>query len=276
MGEIKARNGERQSADAAGHMPLAVFLSRREKGGTEELHSRSGRAGFIRPCRDEALSGRRAAQDGCGRVLGGPERAGAKRSGEALSAGRAAAPGQLQVETLGRGRSDDRVAHVLAERAKSAELVGPVEARPCERAGAPFQAMAGAVVLAVAAVLLAGPAVAQNFVKPGDTNSIEIPVENFAGSMVPLKGVRVDVEAPAHFIIKATSIKGPVNILPGAAEEKIFKIDFEIAANAPEGAFEVSLKVRMDSTGTEPAPTTLDTLVLFTSNPVPFSLDRLG
>lgn len=103
-------------------------------GGTEELHSRSGRGGSGWPCQLAALSGRRAAQDGWVETLGGPERAEVKGSGETLSAGRAAAPGS-RVGAEWRGRSADRVARALAERAKPAELVGPVEARPCERAG---------------------------------------------------------------------------------------------------------------------------------------------
>jgi hypothetical protein len=57
-----------------------------------------------------------------------------KGQGETLSAGRAAAP-DTRVSAEGRGRSADRVARELAERAKPAALVGPVEARPCERAG---------------------------------------------------------------------------------------------------------------------------------------------
>ena len=103
-------------------------------GGTTELHSRSGRAVFIRPCRLAALSGRSAAQDGRVGTLGGPERAEVKGSGETLSAGRAAAPGS-RVGAEWRGRSADRVARASAQRAKPAALVGPVEARPCERAG---------------------------------------------------------------------------------------------------------------------------------------------
>ena len=108
-----------------GHIRSAVSLG---KGGTEELHSRPSNERPGRPCQLAALSGRRAAQDGHGRVLGGPERAGVKGLGDTPSAGRAAAPGQFQVETLGRGRSADRVAYVLAERAKPGGSCGHGEA----------------------------------------------------------------------------------------------------------------------------------------------------
>lgn len=84
-------------------------------------------------------SGRRAARDGPRGELGGPERADAKGSGEAPSAGRAAAP-SMPASDARRGRSAARVGQghgegVSAQRAKPAELKGSREARPCERAG---------------------------------------------------------------------------------------------------------------------------------------------
>ena len=71
------------------------------KGGTKGLLSRSGEEGPGRPCPDDALSGRCAALDGLRDELGGPERAGVSGSGEALSAGRMAAPWMSSTSTGG-------------------------------------------------------------------------------------------------------------------------------------------------------------------------------
>jgi len=236
-------------------------------GGTEELHSRSGRVGFIRPCRGEALSGRRAAQDGQGTMPGGPERAEVKGSCETLSAGRAAAPG-ARVSSEGRGRSADRVARVLAERAKPAALVGPVEARPCERAGAPFQAMARAVFFAVAAVgLFVGPAAAQTFVKPGDEGTIEFPIENILPTDGPAEGVKISARVePAEFasavtIDEAGSTIGPLDVASG--QTRTFVVKYIVGSGAPEGSFNIVLHADMITVGASPDLTDPASDVLF-------------
>ena len=262
MGAIKAtRNEDRQLADVIGHIP-SVFLSRREKGGTEELHSRTGNGAPGRPCQLAALSGRRAAQDGQGRVLGGPARAGVGRSGEALSAGRAAAPDQFPRELLGRGRSADRVAHALAERAKPGGECGHGEAARASARARPFQAMARAVFSVVAAVgLLIGPARAADIVVgPGAQGTIEIPIENNDGSILPLTNVRVQITAPSAFVVSSSSTLS--SVLPGETQNII--VSYQIAGTATEAdnPITVGLAVRMDGDDIEPAPTTYDTSVL--------------
>jgi len=272
---VEKRLGPTHWPYEAGRFPsrAAYGGAAKKKGGTEELHSRSGRVGFTRPCRLAALSGRRAAQDGCGRALGGPERAGMEGLGEVLSAGRAAAPGQLQVEILGRGRSADRVAYVLAERAKPGGSRGHGEAARASARARRFQAMARAVFSVVAAVgLFVGPAAAENFLKPGDTGQLQFQVQHLTESGGDIEDLTVTVNAPAHFVVKGTSILGPLNAAAG--ETKTFAVDYEIAADAPEGAFTVGLHGVSSSEDMDPE--TVATEVLFTTKPVPFSLDRLG
>lgn len=113
----------------------------------------------------------------------------------------------------------------------------------------------GSCALALFPAILA----AQTFVRPGDTGSIDFPIESDVESAVLAEGVEVTVEAPAHFTVKGTSIKGPLTIAPG--ETKTFTIDFEIAADAPDGSFDAVLKVSMVTTEVDPDPETLDTRV---------------
>ena len=257
-----------------GHIRSAVSLG---KGGTEELHSRPSNERPGRPCQLAALSGRRAAQDGHGRVLGGPERAGVKGLGDTPSAGRAAAPGQFQVETLGRGRSADRVAYVLAERAKPGGSCGHGEAARASARARPFQAMARAVfsVVTVVGLLVGSAAAADNFVKPGDRDSITIPIENLEGSFAPLTNVRVQITAPSSFIIESSSTL--TSVAPGETQNIV--INYQIAGTATEAdnPITVGLAVRMDgSSEIEPNPSVNDAEVLFTTKAVPSSVDGLA
>jgi len=238
----------------------------------KELRSRAGDDASERPCQLAALSGRRAAQGGPRRRPGGPERAGLKRSGEAPSAGRAAAPSQVPGAVLGRGRSAARVTGASAQRAKPAELVGQSKARPCERAGlGRFQARARAVVAILS--LLVGPAdAADNFVKPGDTGSINWEFRNDAQSGGPMTGVILSVTAPAQFVKQGTSQLGPVDIPAG--QSYTFRVDYSIAADALDGSFQVGL--HLAQTTKYATNKTQDTSVIFAGLSLPFLLDRLS
>ena len=268
------------AAEFAGHIRSAVSARAaiggaavKTAGGTEELHSRSGRVGFNCPCQLAALSGRRAAQDGCGRALGGPERAGMEGLGEALSAGRAAAPDQFPRETLGRGRSADRVAHVLAERAKPGGSCGHGEAARASARARRYQAMARAVFSAVAAVgLFVSLASAENFVKPGDTGTIELPLKNDVANVSAgkIENVTVSVAVPAqfqdHFTVTGITLKNNANTPPTSFEldeAKTFVIAYTIGANIPEGSFEAVLTVNTPDQAVGFTPAGRDTSVRF-------------
>lgn len=45
------------------------------------------------------------------------------------------------------------------------------------------------------------------FVKPGDTGSIELPIENDIDSVADLEGAGIIVEAPSDFAVEATSVQ---------------------------------------------------------------------
>lgn len=106
---------------------------------------------------------------------------------------------------------------------------------------------------------------AQTFVAPGDTGSIEYPLNNSSISDAALEDAELQYAAPAHFIVKSASIRGPHSIPP--AETYSFVVEYEIAAGAPEGSFNVTLKPRSPSTSDEtvtvaPDLATLDTQVI--------------
>ena len=252
-----------------GHIRSAVSLG---KGGTEELHSRPSNERPGRPCQLAALSGRRAAQDGHGRVLGGPERAGVKGLGDTPSAGRAAAPGQFQVETLGRGRSADRVAYVLAERAKPGGSCGHGEAARASARARPFQAMARAVFGAVAAAFLfVGPALAQTkAVKPNDEGTIEFPLENDSTSGTAAVGVQLTlrVEPPSmadRIQFGATTVKEDSNatlpITIAVGQTRTLVVHYTIPDGVDDGSFQVFLDASIPDQVVSPDPATWDTSV---------------
>jgi len=253
-----------------GTIKSAVFLSRREKGGTEGLHSRSSNERPGRPCQLAALSGRRAAQDGCGRVLGGPERAGMEDLGEVLSAGRAAAPGQFPRETLGRGRSADRVAHALAERAKPGGPCGHGEAARASARARRFQAMARAVFFAIAAVgLFVGPASAVDPipVKPGDIVTLPTPIKNADDQDNPggdtISSMKLIVTGDPACVTNAVA-SADQSLAPG--EEKTFTPSFVVGPAEDGQICTVVLHMVSPDAGIDPDPddAASDTSVLFT------------
>lgn len=258
-----------------GHIRSAVSLG---KGGTEELHSRTGNGAPGRPCQLAALSGRRAAQDGCDRALGGPERAGMEGLGEVLSAGRAAAPDQFPRELLGRGRSADRVAHVLAERAKPGGSCGHGEAARASARARPFQAMARAVVVAVAvAFLFVAPAKAANPIAVGANaeGTIEFPLENNSDSGDVATDVQIAPRVEPSGMadrIQFTSIKVkedasatfPISIAKGQTRTVV--VSYTITSAAQDGdSFQVFLDADLPGQVIDPDPATWDTSVLLVS-----------
>ncbi len=244
-------------------------------GGTEELHSRSGRVVFTLPCRLATLSGRSAAQDGQGTMPGGPERAEVKGSGGTLSAGRAAAPGS-RVGAEWRSRSDDRVARASAERAKPGGSCGHGAAARASARARPFQAMARAVFVAIAAVcLFVGPAAATDkFVKPGDEGTIEFPLENDSSSGQDATGVqltlRVEPASMADRIqFNGTTVKEdsnaalPITIAVGQTRTLVVSYTILNPEGAGDGSFQVFLDASIPDQIVSPDPSTWDTSIRF-------------
>ena len=207
-------------------------------------------------------------------MLGGPERAGVKGLGDTPSAGRAAAPGQFQVETLGRGRSADRVAYVLAERAKPGGSCGHGEAARASARARPFQAMARAVFFAFAVVsLFVGPAAAEIFVGSGAQGTIEFPLENDTASGEAAAGVqvtpRVEPASMADRIqfdgIAVKEVAGavlPISIAVG--QTRTLVVSYTIKAAAQDGdSFQVFLDADLPDQVVDPDPATWDTSVRF-------------
>ena len=260
-----------------GHIRSAVSLG---KGGTEELHSRTGNDAPGRPCPREALSGRRAAQDGLRHWPGGPERAGMEGLGEALSAGRVAAPDQLPGEGPGRGHSAARVTRASAQRAKPGGSCGHGEAARASARARPFQAMARAVFSAVAAVglFVGSAAAADTFVKPGDTGTIELPLKNDAAgvSAGKIENVSVSVTVPAqyqsHFTVTGITLKNDPSSPPTSFdfdEAKTFVIAYTIGPDAPDGSFDAVLTVNTPGQAVKFNPAGRDTIVSLPTKPLP-------
>lgn len=229
----------------------------------KELRSRPTNERPGRPCQFAALSERRAARVGPRRRPSGPERAGAKGSGETLSAGRAAAP-STRVNADGRVRSAARVAHggTSAQRAKPSELVGRHEARACERAGASFQAMARAVLLTVAAALLFVGASASAAQFAGPSGNIVIQVTNDSESAIPLQNVIVNFSAGPSFLHVPAS-QGPVaTIAVGAVAT--FTFPYTIDSGALDGVYSATFTVVPQGTPDSESPDgSFDTVVSF-------------
>ena len=146
------------------------------------------------------------------------------------------------------------------------------------------------IVVGVFAAALLGSgsaASADEFIKPGDSVTLELPIENGDTGGAKATGVTLtptfeDV-SPAGLasylsVDQPGSILGPFDIEVGANNLKTFKAKVVLAAGAPDGSFKVKMRLTEASTNRVlmPDPETLDTVVIFTSNPVPFSLDRLG
>lgn len=122
------------------------------------------------------------------------------------------------------------------------------------------------VFLMTCLTISGGRAYAETFVAPGDVGTIEYPLQNSSISDAVLQDATLEYQAPAHFIVKTASIRGPHSIPP--AETFSFIVEYEIAAGAPEGPLEIILQPRSPSSSDEevevaPALTTLDTSVSF-------------
>jgi uncharacterized membrane protein len=66
-----------------------------------------------------------------------------------------------------------------------------------------------------------------------------------------MKGVKIEIPNPPNwFIVKGTSLLGPQNIQTNNSYS--FKIDFEIAQNAPAGDYNVAINILMDTPNSEP------------------------
>ncbi len=77
-------------------------------------------------------------------------------------------------------------------------------------------------------------------VTPGETGSIQFPIENDSLSTGSAENMEILVDAPSYFIVHNTSILGPVSIPSGNIQT--FTIDYEIENNAPAGSFDVVFK----------------------------------
>ena len=97
--------------------------------------------------------------------------------------------------------------------------------------------------------------VAQTFVKPGDTGSIEFPIGNDSESVALAEGAEITVDAPAYFIVKNTYILGPVSEDPG--QTKTFIVTYEIGQDAPDGSFSANLKFKATTLPISPDPDTV-------------------
>ena len=109
-------------------------------------------------------------------------------------------------------------------------------------------------------------------VTPGGTGQIEFPIESDSDSVGAASGVRILVEAPGFVTVKNTG-RGPADI--GAGETHAFLVDFDIAANAPNGPFQIVLKATATSTNIDPDLGTFETSVIFTIENLRFIVGEL-
>ena len=139
----------------------------------------------------------------------------------------------------------------------------------------------GAGVLAVALIGLGAiQARADEFIKPGDSVTLELPLENEDTSTATAQGVRLvatfEEVSPAGLaeflsIDEAGSILGPLTVEVGEEQAQTFKAKVHLADGAPDGSFKVRLHPTVDNADLfmSPDPDTLDTSV------TPESLARL-
>ena len=106
--------------------------------------------------------------------------------------------------------------------------------------------------------------VAQTFVKPGDTGTIEFPIGNDSESVALAEGAEITVDAPSYFIVKNTSVLGPVSEDP--AQTKTFIVNYEIGQDAPDGSFSTKLNFSATTLPIDPAPDTVSASVDFIRN----------
>lgn len=127
---------------------------------------------------------------------------------------------------------------------------------------------------ALALIGLGGPARGEDFLKPGDSITLELPLENDATSTTTAQGVRLvatfEEVTPSGLasylsVDEAGSVLGPVAIAVGTANAQTLKAKIVLAAGAPDGSFKVRLHPTNENTElfTSPDPDDVggDTLV---------------
>ena len=116
--------------------------------------------------------------------------------------------------------------------------------------------------LALTGIIAPSLAAQTTLVKPGDEGSIELVVENDpASDFSALEDVKVSVVGPAYFVVQDTSRRGPVTIQPGLSETLI--VNYRIAADAPDGTFDITLDVTQATTDVEWTPADPDFVTRF-------------
>jgi uncharacterized membrane protein len=113
------------------------------------------------------------------------------------------------------------------------------------------------IAISILALAVSGCAY-RNCVRPGQADSIEIPIENHEASLLPLKGVRVDSSGPSYFIVDNNE---KIDVFPGETKRAI--LNFHIEKTGYRGAFNVATRVRMDSSEADPNPKVNDSTVKF-------------
>jgi hypothetical protein len=124
----------------------------------------------------------------------------------------------------------------------------------------------------------------QEFVKPGDSITLELPLENEAPSTATAQGARIvatfEEVSPASLasflsIDQQGSILGPLNIEVGADKAQTFRVKVVVSVNADtDGTFKVRLHPTFGNTDLlpSPGPESLDTLVNLTTTRLDFSM----
>lgn len=119
-----------------------------------------------------------------------------------------------------------------------------------------FKLILRMVIVGLMASFSDGVAFGQTFVKPGDSGSIELPIENVLPTDGPAEGVEIFASVePAAFAPHVTvsgvgSVLGPLNI--AAQQTQTFVIQYAVGPNAPEGSFDVVIHADMITVGVVP------------------------
>ena len=114
----------------------------------------------------------------------------------------------------------------------------------------------------------------ENFIKPGDSRTINLQVENETPSTATALGTRLvatfEEVSPAGLaaflsIDEAGSILGPLTVEVGADNAQTFKAKVHLADGAPDGSFKVRLHPTVENADLfiSPDPDTLDSVVRF-------------
>jgi sugar lactone lactonase YvrE/N-acetylneuraminic acid mutarotase len=114
-----------------------------------------------------------------------------------------------------------------------------------ERAGVSFQAMARAVLFAVAAVgLFVGPATAADPIPvgPGATGALTWAITADASSVFVIGGVKVEAEVSACFIDTNQAQRSAFTLAAG--QTQVVRVEYKIADNAAEGICTASLHLK--------------------------------